>query len=521
MAEFSLGAAIGATGRFPRYTAPDKQTQEFIDDKAKDELSRLRQMVSMDKKVYHKLYQDDVKNLTANFIKQSYDLQRQRDPDIVEKTDYAKNNWDTETSKYVNKSTYLNDLEDLAEQGDAKGRFVPNSVLRARDLLRSSKTEQEYLNKLKENPDIFADGYVGFDPTTGVINITTDRKIDFPDYIRKELLRRELAKAESEIATTDKTGKILTRTTVFTIPANEAEAKAMRDLAIKRTGNAKEELAPNAYDIGYNWFINSPTALRQYRAIKYDRGEKDAVDKSADELYKDFYNDFIVTAIPSYEKQSNMFIGNRSINVYNTPAVTTPAGFQRAPQYTVNYGLGNIKAKSTSSLSKTGAGTKLLLPRNKYIVNMETGKSAFGETDVSQGTFYVSTVSVMPSVKLKDGTYRPLAEKEVTDITNQGNAGKIMYLPWALADERELNLPTLPAVGKSTYAIPLFEPTVKDGKSMMVIPKTARSGDRPDALSYVLGAIFREQKLNKEEAADWKRVYREIMGDVVDETQIQ
>jgi hypothetical protein len=127
----------------------------------------------------------------------------------------------------------------------------------------------------------------------------------------------------------------------------------------------------------------------------------------------------------------------------------------------------------------------------------------------------------MPSVKLKDGTYRPLAEKEVTDISSAGNAGKIMYLPWALADERELNISTLPAVGKSTYAIPLFEPTVKDGKSMMVIPKTARSGDRPDALSYVLGAIFREQKLNKEEAADWKKVYREIMGDVVDETEIK
>lgn len=519
MAEFSLGAAIGATGKFPRYTAPDK-TEEFLDDKKKDELSRLRQMVSMDKKVYHEIYQNDIKNLTANFIKQQAELFRQRDPNIVEKSYLGKNDWDVETDKYVNKSAYLKDLEDLAAEGDAKGQFVPGSVIKARDLLRSSKTEQEYLNKLKENPDIFADGYVGFDPTTGVINITTDRKIDYPEYIRKNLLRRDLARAESELATTDKTGKILTRTTVFTIPANEAEAKAMRDLAIKRTGADPGEI-PNAYDIGYSWFTSSPAALRQYKAIKYDRGEKDALDKSADELYKDFYNDFIVTNIPSYDKQSNMFIGNRSINVYNTPAVTTPAGFQRAPQYTVNYGLGNIKAKSTSSLSKTGAGTKLLLPRNKYIVNMETGKSAFGETDVSQGTFYVSTVSVMPSVKLKDGTYRPLAEKEVTDISNDGNASKIMYLPWALADERELNLPTLPAVGKSTYAIPLFEPTVKDGKSMMVIPKTARSGDRPDALSYVLGAIFREQKLNKEEAADWKRVYREIMNDVVDETQIQ
>jgi len=259
----------------------------------------------------------------------------------------------------------------------------------------------------------------------------------------------------------------------------------------------------------------------QYKAIKYDRGEKDALDKSTDELYKDFYKEYVVTAIPSYEKQSNMFIGNRSINVYNTPAVTTPAGFQVAQQYTVNYGLGNIKAKSTALLSKTGAGTKLLLPRNKYIVNMETGKSAFGETDVTQGTFYVSTVSVMPSVKLKDGTYRPLAEKEVTDITNAGNGGKIMYLPWALADEKDFYMSTLPNVGKNTYAIPLFEPTVKDGKSMMVIPKTARSGDRPDALSYVLGAIFREQKLSNMEAAEWKTSYRKIMGDVVDETQIQ
>jgi len=216
MAEFSLGAAVGATGKFPRYKAPDK-TEEFLDDKAKDELSRLRQMVSMDKKVYHEIYQEDIKNLTANFIKQQAELFRQRDPNIVEKSYLEKNNWDVETDKYVNKSAYLKKLEDLAEQGDAKGRFVPNSVIRARDLLRGSKTEQEYLNKLKENPDIFADGYVAFDPTTGVINIKANEKIDFPEYIRKELLRRELAKAESEIATTDKTGKILTRTTVFTI----------------------------------------------------------------------------------------------------------------------------------------------------------------------------------------------------------------------------------------------------------------------------------------------------------------
>lgn len=518
MAEFSLGAAVGATGKFPKYKAPE--VKEFVSENAKDELSRLRQMISMDKKTYHKIYQNDVKNLTANFIKQQSELFRQKDPNIVEKAYLGKNDWDVESDKYVNKSAYLNDLENLAKEGSAKGRFVPNSIIKARDLLMTSNNEQEYLNKLKENPDIFADGYISFDADTGVVNVLADEKIDIPQYVRQNLLRKDLAKAEAEQGVTDQSGKILTRTTVFTIPANAQEAKSMRELAIKRTGSDPGEYA-NAYDIGYNWFAGSPAVQRQYKSMKYDTGDKESVNKSVDELYKDFYKEYIVTAIPGFEKQSNMFVGSRNINIFNTPAVTTPAGFQRAPQYTVNYGLGNIKAKSTSSLSKTGAGTKLLLPRNKYIINMGTGKSAFGETDASQGTFYVSTVSVMPSVKLKDGTYRPLAEKEVTDIANKGNANKIMYLPWALADERELNISTLPEIGKSTYAIPLFEPSVKDGKSMMIIPKTARTGDRPDALSYVLGAIFREQRLNKEEAADWKKVYREIMGDVVDESEIQ
>lgn len=515
MAEFSLGAAIGATGKFPRYTAPDK-TQEFLSDKSRDELARLRAMVSADDKVYHNVYVPAVQEETVKFIDEQLNLEKQRDPEIVSKTHKAWANWKKQSNLYLNKSASLKNLETFAEKGGGIGQYVPESVKKARDIVISSKTEPEMLEKLKQNPDIFADGYVSFDPETGTVKFTADDVVDFSAYIRKNLLTKEKANVESEVVDT-KNG-IRRRTTVFTIPANAVQADQFKKVAAKR-GTAKEDI-PNAYDIGYNWFANSPTAQRQYKSIKYWQGEKDVLDKSTDEIYKDFYKEYILPAIPQYEKGSEINIAGRTINI-NNAAVTTPAGFQVAQQYTVNYGLGNIKAKSTALLSKTGAGTKLLLPRNKYIINMETGKSAFGETDVTQGTFYVSTVSVMPSVKLKDGTYRPLAEKEVTDISNAGNGGKIMYLPWALADEKDFYMSTLPNVGKNTYAIPLFEPTVKDGKSMMVIPKTARSGDRPDALSYVLGAIFREQKLSNIEAAEWKTSYRKIMGDVIDETQIQ
>lgn len=508
MAEFSLGAAIGATGKFPRYKAPE--TQDFISDKTKDELANLRKMVSTDDKVYHSIYVPSVKDATVKFIDEQANLQKQRDPEIVAKTQKALADWRESSNLYLNKSANLKNLETFAEKGGSIGQYVPESVKKARDLIVTSKTESEMLEKFKQNPDIFADGYIAFDPETGTVKYTADDIFDFKGYVNKELLKKQFARVEFEKIETK--NNVRSKTTVLTIPADEAEAKAMREAAIKRDGRDPGEYS-NAYDMGYNWFVNNPMAQRQYKSIKYWQGQKDVLDKSIDEVYKDFYNEYILTSIPEYQKGTDMYVGSRNINVYNPGGVTTPTGYARQPQLTINYGLGDIVAKSTSNLSKTAGGTEVRMPKNKYIINMKTGTSAFKSDDVTQGVFYISTISVMPTVKLKDGTYRPLADKEAVELTKQGR--KLMYIPWALADEQRLVVGSLPTIGKATYAVPLFEPT--NGK--LVIPKTARTGDNPDAISYVLGSIFRDQKLSREQQVEWKKVYREMMADVVDETE--
>jgi hypothetical protein len=148
---------------------------------------------------------------------------------------------------------------------------------------------------------------------------------------------------------------------------------------------------------------------------------------------------------------------------------------------------------------------------------METGKSAFKATDATQANFYISTVAVMPSAQTADGTFKPIGEKEVAAFKNA--RAKIVYLPWALADEQQLNISTLPTIGKATYAIPLFEPTVEDGKTKIIIPKEYRTGDKIEGASLILGALFQNQKLDKTEIIRWREAYQKLMAPVRDSNE--
>jgi hypothetical protein len=516
MAEFSLGAAIGATGKFPKYTAPEQK--EAFDEKDRGELDRLKGMVAADKKLYHSAYLNDVKNTTAAFYKSYFDRARQRDPNIVESTYMDKNNWDENTDLLVSKSKNLFALEELASEGRSKGFFVPQSVIFASNLTKNAKSEADLKDKLSKNPQLLIDGYVTVDQNTGMIVPRLEKALDFESYMRKEILTKDKAKVSAEsIGEPDPVTKIQRTVTITTIPANRIEAESLKELHRKRTGENLQNV-DNAYDLGYNWFVNNPTAVSQYAAIKLDQGDATAIDKTPAELYESFYKDYVLPNIPSYDKTGTQYVGGRSINVFNVPAASTPSSFQVADKYTINYSGGdNVVAKRATVLSKDPSGTKVLIPKNKYIINMETGKSAFKATDATQANFYISTVAVMPSAQTADGTFKPIGEKEVAAFKNA--RAKIVYLPWALADEQQLNISTLPTIGKATYAIPLFEPTVEDGKTKIIIPKEYRTGDKIEGASLILGALFQNQKLDKTEIIRWREAYQKLMAPVRDSNE--
>jgi hypothetical protein len=515
MAEFSLGAAIGATGKFPKYTAPEQKGA--FDEKDRDELERLKAMVAADKKVYHNAYLNDVKDLTASFYKTYFDRARRRDPEIVQSTYQDKNVWDKNTDEYVLKSAPLFALEKFAQEGKAKGLFVPKSIEDAAKLTRSATSKADLMKKIEDNSQIFLDGYVTVDKLTGALTFEEQKAIDFENYVRKELLTKDKAGIQAEFPSTE--GNIKTTVTRTTIPRNRLEAAAMREFNKQRYKQDVGEVS-NAYDLGYTWFTGNPTAIMQYASLRLAKGDTTAVDKTNTpaKLYEDFYEDFILPNIPSYDKTGTQYIGSRNINITNIPAMTTPANFQVADRYTINYAGGDgIIAKRATVLSKDPSGTQVLIPVNKHIINMETGKSAFKPTDATQRRFYISTVAVMPSVQMPDGTFKPVGEKEMGIIKTAKQ--KVLYLPWALADEQQLNIGMLPTIGKSTYAIPLFEPTNEGGKTKMIIPKEYRTGDKIEGGSLILGALFQNQKLDKIEAVRWKEAFRKLMNPVRDSNE--
>jgi len=506
MAEFSLGAAIGATGKAPRLKVPSGDTDQRIDKN----LDRIRQQIALNKKVYHNAYLNDAKDLTTNYIGTLASMEKSKDPNIVERADYGLINWDTETDRMVLKSKVLFDIENFVKQPGKN--YVSPSIDKAYSIIKDAKNEVSMLKKLQENPDVFADGYIGVSPETGFLEFSPKPFIDINEYIQNKLFDInaqgvEISENVEKVAGTG--GKTLTQEKVYSIPFNAEEARLLK----KNNPSLRLTEKDNAYEIGKQWFLSSPDVRAQFFSEKFwsttDQANRDEImSQGAEGLYEYFYNEKIKPNVPKKSIDKNIFLGTRTnITVNNSNNDAAPTTFQVASMILNFKNKPNaLRTEKMVSVASANGGTMIRIPKNRNILSMKTGLPAFN--DVAETNFYASHIGVFPTKKSKDKNgqifLRVLEAEEVNAAAANGE--KIMYLPWALASQNQFAVAAAPQVGVESYLVPLYYP--EENGDVII---------GPDKQSVVLDDLTRRAKWNEADLKNWNKAYSNIKGGIKDQ----
>jgi hypothetical protein len=514
MADFSLGAAIGATGKFPKLKV--NKIEDETGAQTDKELAAIRSGISADRNKYHNVYIDENKNAAVNLIQTIFKGEKTKDPNRVENAYVGEQELAAIRSNLALLSKDLFDIEDKVMEGDmgSAREYIPKSLKIFSEISRTAKSQDELFNRLKENPEVFVDGYLTIktDPN-GLKRVQPifHNNYDFEKILSSNdifNLSRDGQIIKEDINKNDKE-KIIQR--IYSIPATKDEARELQKLF------PEINLDKNAYDIGKNWFSSNPLAQKQFRSQLYWDGIPDAQDPmkmNNDQLYDEFYNKFVVTNIPAkYENKDQVFRRtNINVNV-STGQKVAPTSFQMGPM-TSNYkGKPNgLSTQYSSSVSSDPAGTQVQLPTNRYMINMDTGNPEFTETAMKD--FFINRIAILPAAKIQgqDGSiiFSPLTTDEVKIAEKTGD---VMYYPFAIGNTQPIKIGTAPDIGKFSYAIPLYEP---NAKGEWVIPKESRRV-KTNGGSPTLSQIINRNSWNEETQANWDATFFNMMAKVVDE----
>ena len=162
---FSLGAAIGATGKFPKLKPPTIDTDAA--DKEARELQAVRNRVTVDNSKYHKVFIDENKNDTANFVQSLLQSERTKDPSVIDKTYNGEIELNARRNNYQNYSKQFFEIEERVENAQSKrtGEYISPGIKALYDALKTSNNKEELFDRFQKNPQMFADGYVEVERT--------------------------------------------------------------------------------------------------------------------------------------------------------------------------------------------------------------------------------------------------------------------------------------------------------------------------------------------------------------------
>jgi len=515
MADFSLGAAIGATGKFPRLKI--NKTEDETGAQSDKELAAIRSGISSDRNKYHNAYIEENKNAAVNLIQTIFKGEKAKDPNRVENAYVGEQELAATRGNLALLSKDLFDIEDKVMEGDmgAAREYIPESLKIFSKISRSAKSQEDLFSRIQENPEVFVDGY---------LNVTTDpnglkriQPIFHNNYDFEKIL------GSNDIFNLSKDGQIIkeninkndkekTIERIFSLPANREEAQELQKLF------PEIKLDKNAFDIGKNWFNSNPLAQKQFRSQLYWDGIPDAQDPmkmNNDQLYSEFYNKFVVTNIPAKFENKDQTFRRTNINVnVSTGQKVAPTSFQ-VGSMTMNYkGKPNgLSTEFSSSVSSDPAGTQVQLPTNRYMINMDTGAPEF--TTTAMKDFYINRVAVLPAQKMMDASTGKTVlvpvdgeEKKVLQAS-----GDLIYFPFAVGNTQPLKIGTAPEIGKFSYAIPLYEP---NANGQWVIPKEYRK-IKTTGGSPTLSQITSRNKWDEATQVNWDNAYFDLMSKVVDE----
>ena len=514
---FSLGAAIGATGKFPKIKQPEQDTS--ANDRVARELQNIRQGLTVDKNKYHNVYINQAADDQQKAIFELMNAERNKDPERVS----IAYNIDGELQRKRNflqvLSKDLFDIEEESETAAQRGKYVPKYFQDLRAITKSAKSEDDLFKRLQENPEFFKDGYlqleVGADGLRRIIP-SLRPKVDFEKILSSNLVfdledHGVIIKEERNI--TDKERRI---ERYKSIPMNKEEAMELQ----KTEPTIKPE--NNAYDLGKKWFLSNADAQQQYKSMLYETDrlpDGDPAETNPEELYKYFYKDYVVTNIPAkYENKDTpvpRYITNINVDTNQKVAPTT---FSMGT-FSTNY-LGNdeLFTEYGISASKEADGVQVELPQTPFIISLDTGKPEFRGTATKNMT--IARIGVFPATRGKDPATGkiilvPLTKKQKSEYEAQGK--KYLMYPFALAVDKPLEIGVMPDLSKAAYAIPLYEP---DANGNFIIPQDIRQAKNGKG-SPLLSQIITRGKWDEESQSNWNKSFFSMMGGVKDQNDIK
>lgn len=517
---FSLGAAIGATGKFPKLKAPEIDSASS--DRQARELSAVRNRVTVDNTRYHKIFIDENKEATAKFVQAILNAEKTKDPAVIDLTYSGELDLAAKRNNYQNYSMQFFEIENKVENAQNKksNDYVSPGMEALYEALRTSTNKEQLLEKYQKNPQMFADGYVSLEKTDDgfvVPKVLFHEKYDFTKVFHKGDVfdLKNNGVVISETKKTTKEGREIDR--YISIPANRAEA-----LELKKTNPNINENA-NAFDLGKDWFSKNPNAQMQYRAQLASDGKPDALDPykmNFDDLYNQLYAETILPNIPAkYENKDSLFTRNSFAITVNTNQKVAPTDFTVGTM-TANYNgkVNGLKTDLSASVSSEPDGTLAQIPTNAYIVSLDNAKPAF--TGTAQKDFKINRIAILPAIKAKDVTtgvvyLRPITADEKAALDKAGT--KYLMYPFAIGNQRQLSVSKAPDVGVSSYAIPLYEP---DANGKWIVPKESRKVKTTGG-SPLLSQIVARNKWDEASQQNWDEAFYRLMEGVRDEDDIR
>jgi hypothetical protein len=525
---FSLGAAIGATGKFPKLKPAEVDTA--AQDRVARELTAIRSGITSDKNNYHNVYVNQAADKTRDAVYDLLQYERNRDPERVTKAYDINNELDRSRNFLMLQSKSLFEFEQLAEDGDKKGLYIPGYFEEIKKISKTATSEDDLFNKIISNPKIplvkiddqnyiSKDGYLTLKmPIDGLKSIVAERK-DKLDF-EKEFSGKNIFNLDQQgvLISEDKnfTDKERTINRFKSIPINREEA-----LKLKET---QPEIKPenNAWDIGSKWFKNNPNAQMQYRSMLIETNQiadGDPALGNVDELYKRFYSDYVINNIPAKYENKDQLVPRYITNInVSTGQDVAPTSFSIG-RFTTNYLGGDELATDLGvAASKEPDGVQVEIPQNAYIISLDTGKPEFRGTATKQMT--VARIGVFPATRAKDPesgkiVLVPLTTKQQKEKDAKGE--KYLMYPFALAVDKPLEIGVMPDLSKAAYAIPLYEP---DADGNFVISTEVRRSKNGKG-SPLLNQVISRGKWDDESLANWNVTFFNMMKGVKDQNDLK
>ena len=517
MSGFSLGAAIGATGKFPKIKVAAEDEQKK--DRVARELAAIKSSITLGDDLYHNVYVGKMADQSSQMIQQIIENEKNRDPELVSKAYQMQNNFQKERNYAKNQSQHLFQLQKKLENLDKDNQFAPKPIQdEFLPMLRNAKSEEQVFGFLKENPQLFRDGYIRINPNEdglkGVEVITHD-KVDFDKLIFDTKLFNKQNHFVLINETKNTTDKERTIDRYFSVPKDrfEAEQLAKTDKTVT--------ISNNAFDLGKAWFRDRPDVIRQYKATLYQNNELkdgDPAETNFDELYRMFYKDHIVRAIPKQYENKDQILPRYQTNVYvNNAQQVAPTSYSLGETRVGYRNNDQIFSPKTVAASRESDGIEVQSASNLYAISLETGVPDL--TGTATRNFKIATVSLLPAILVNYTTPEGKTRKVLSVLTEEemkkrkAEGRNYLLYPFAIGTEKTLEIGTLPSIGKKTYAIPLFEPN-EEGK--FVIPKDIRQA-RTIKGSPLLNQVVNRNKWDDASLNNWTSAYLDLMAGVIDE----